>query len=302
MNMKLLCISNGHGEDVIAWRILASLRQLDSTLSLSALPIAGAGNTYASADIPIIGPTQVMPSGGFLNRDPQQLGRDLQQGLLALTRSQLCAIKAWASAANGDGALLAVGDIVPLLFAYLSGLPYAFIGTAKSDYWLRDERGKLPPQTRWDNLAGWSGSVYLPWERWLMSRQRCRAVFVRDALTAQQLQRLGIAAQFAGNPMMDGLSPTGKLNDFLATISAAAPNPAATLASGDPNPATPPIKPPPKPSIKPPVKPLATYPKALSSLSPPPASAADRAKATALYVTSKKGDRAAHDCADTWLS
>ncbi len=200
--MKLLCISNGHGEDVIALRILTPLRQLCPDMSLSALPIAGAGDRYRSANLPVIGPARSLPSGGFLNRDPQQLARDLQGGLLGLTRSQLTAIKTWAK--TGD-AVLAVGDVVPLLFAYLSGLPYAFVGTAKSEYWLRDEQGKLPATNFWNSLEGWSGSVYLPWERWLMSRDRCRAVFVRDALTAKQLRHVGVSAEYAGNPMMDGL-------------------------------------------------------------------------------------------------
>lgn len=207
--MKLLCISNGHGEDAIALRILTPLRQSCPEVSLSALPITGAGNSYQSADVPMIGRAQTLPSGGFLNRDPQQLARDLREGLLTLTRSQLTAIKTWAN--TGD-VILAVGDIVPLLFAYLSGLPYAFVGTAKSEYWLRDEQGPLPATSRWQKLEGWSGSVYLPWERWLMSRSRCQQVFVRDALTAEQLQQLGVAADYAGNPMMDGLSPTGALS------------------------------------------------------------------------------------------
>ncbi len=213
--MKLLCISNGHGEDVIARRILTPLRANDPNLHLAALPIAGTGRAYQTAGIPIIGPTQVLPSGGFLNRDPKQLARDVQKGLLALTRSQLSTIKTWAK--TGD-AILAVGDIVPLLFAYLSGLPYAFVGTAKSEYWLRDEQGKLPVTKLWDRLEGWSGSVYLPWERWLMSSDRCRAVFVRDALTAKQLQQLGVAARYEGNPMMDSLSPNGKLTDLLTDL------------------------------------------------------------------------------------
>lgn len=212
--MKLLCISNGHGEDVIALRILTPLRQLSPDVSLSVLPIAGAGDCYRAANLPVIGPARSLPSGGFLNRDPQQLARDLQGGLLGLTRSQLTAIKTWAKPGS---AVLAVGDVVPLLFAYLSGLPYAFVGTAKSEYWLRDEQGKLPATRLWNRLEGWSGSVYLPWERWLMSRDRCRAVFVRDALTAKHLQHLGISAEYAGNPMMAGLDPTGTLPELIPT-------------------------------------------------------------------------------------
>ncbi len=217
--MRLLCISNGHGEDVIALRILVPLRQINPNLEIAALPISGDGSAYRSANLPIIGPTQTLPSGGFLNRDPKQLARDLQKGLVSLTRSQLSALKAWAAASTGDrDTVLAVGDIVPLLFAYLSGLPYSFVGTAKSEYWLRDERGKLPAKTLLQRLEGWSGSVYLPWERWLMSRDRAQTIFVRDALTAQHLQKLGISAQYAGNPMMDSLAPTGQLSGLLKAL------------------------------------------------------------------------------------
>lgn len=223
--MKLLCISNGHGEDVIACRILTAFRQNPLDIHLSALPITGSGSRYQATQIPIIGPTQVLPSGGFLNRDPKQLARDLQKGLVALTWLQLAAIRDWASVSSRDSdAILAVGDIVPQIFAHLSGLPYAFIGTAKSEYWLRDAQGNLlskqnPSAKFWDHFEGWSGSVYLPWERWLMARPNCRTVFVRDTITAQQLQHLGIRAHYAGNPMMDGLSPEGKLAGLLAHIS-----------------------------------------------------------------------------------
>ena len=38
-----------------------------------------------------------------------------------------------------------------------------------------------------------------------MDRRRCKAVFVRDELTAQILDRKGVKALFLGNPMMDSL-------------------------------------------------------------------------------------------------
>lgn len=40
-----------------------------------------------------------------------------------------------------------------------------------------------------------------------MTRKLCKAVFVRDALTAETLEKLGIPAYNLGNPMMDGLEP-----------------------------------------------------------------------------------------------
>ena len=218
--MKLLCISNGHGEDAIALRILLALRQHQPDVALSALPISGEGEAYRRADIPLIGSTRSLPSGGFLNRDATQLARDVRQGLIALTRSQLAAIKSWSAEGHF---VLAVGDIVPLLMAHRSGLPYAFVGTAKSEYWLRDETGKLPGSSFWHRFEGWSGSVYLPWERWLMARPQCRGAFVRDEFTAITLQQLGISAIYAGNPMMDGLTASGRLEACLQPLRTLAP-------------------------------------------------------------------------------
>lgn len=206
--MQLLCISNGHGEDVIAVRILQALQHHPHAPEIVALPLVGEGTAYAQAGIPRIAPTKVMPSGGFIYMDGRQLVRDLQGGLVQLTWQQLQAVRRWA---KQGGFILAVGDIVPLLFAWWSGAPYAFVGTAKSEYYLRDEAGLLPRRTWFERLESWSGSVYLPWERWLMRRRRCRAVFPRDALTTSILQQWGIPALDLGNPMMDGLEPTGTL-------------------------------------------------------------------------------------------
>jgi uncharacterized protein (TIGR03492 family) len=93
---------------------------------------------------------------------------------------------------------------VPLVLATLSGAPFTFVGTAKSEYLLRDENGLLLPHGVWES---WSGSVYYPWERWMMSRARCRAVFPRDRLTTEFLQKWQVPAFAMGNPMMDELEP-----------------------------------------------------------------------------------------------
>jgi uncharacterized protein (TIGR03492 family) len=210
--MKLLCISNGHGEDSIAVQILKALRRLPAAPTLAALPLVGEGGAYQRAGIPLVGPTQTLPSGGFIYMDGQQAWRDIRGGLLSLTRGQLATVRQWA---ESGGHIFAVGDIVPLAFAWWSGTDYSFLGTAKSEYFLRDEAGPLPHRP-W--LEGWSGSVYLPWERWLMQRQRCRAVFVRDQLTADTLKRWQIPAVYAGNPMMDDLAAA---SEKLARLTAA---------------------------------------------------------------------------------
>ncbi|MBE9167514.1 hypothetical protein IQ238_08275 [Pleurocapsales cyanobacterium LEGE 06147] len=203
--MKLLVLSNGHGEDIIAVRIIEQLQCHFNVTELVALPLVGKGNAYRQLNISILGKVRQMPSGGFIYMDSTQLWRDVRGGLLQLSREQLKVVCQWGK--NG-GSILAVGDIVPLLFAWISGADYAFVGTAKSEYYLRDERGWLP-QTSW--LERQFGSVYLPWERWLMSHPRCKAVFPRDSLTTQILQQWSIPAFDLGNPMMDGLETEDRM-------------------------------------------------------------------------------------------
>ncbi|WP_088890693.1 lipid-A-disaccharide synthase-related protein [Leptolyngbya ohadii] len=210
--MRLLCLSNGHGEDTIALRIVQALQQQSQSMSqpleIAALPVVGEGQTYQQQGIPIVGTVKAMPSGGFVYMDGKQLARDIRGGLLQLTRTQMRTVRTWA---QEGGFVLAVGDIVPLLFAWWSRVPYAFIATAKSEYYLRDEHGLLPRQSWFERLESWSGSVFLPWERWLMSRPHCRAVFPRDRLTTHFLKRWKIPAFDLGNPMMDGLEPAGQM-------------------------------------------------------------------------------------------
>ncbi|MGK7939762.1 MAG: lipid-A-disaccharide synthase-related protein [Crocosphaera sp.] len=194
--MKILVISNGHGEDVIAASLVEALTGLSNVSNIAALPLVGEGYAYQRLSIPIIGTVKTMPSGGF-NQDIKQLWRDVKGGLLGLTYHQYQTIRQWG---KSGGKILAVGDILPLLLACLSGTEFAFVGTAKSEYYLRDEQGWLASTSPLDR---WLGAMYFPWERWLMSRPCCCGVFVRDSLTAKILQRWPIPVYDLGNPMME---------------------------------------------------------------------------------------------------
>lgn len=209
--MKLLCLSNGHGEDVIAVRVIEALRQKTQQLEVVALPIVGDGTAYHRSSIPIIAPAKKMPSGGFIYMDARELWRDVRGGLIALTLAQLKAVRRWG---KEGGMILAVGDIVPLLFAWLSQTNYTFVGTAKSEYYLRNEVGWLPKTSVWERKLG---SVYLPWERCLLKHRRCQGVFPRDELTTNILQKFHIQAYNFGNPMMDGLIPEALIVEELET-------------------------------------------------------------------------------------
>ncbi len=198
--MKLLVISNGHGEDVIALKIIGQLKELLPSLKIAALPMVGEGFAYTRSSIEIVTDVKSMPSGGFVYMDNQQLWGDIRNGLLALSIRQYQCLKEWGK--NG-GVILAVGDILPLLLAWISGLDYFFVGTAKSEYYLRDEDDWLPHVSK---LERYWGSYYYPWEYWLMKNSRCLGVFPRDSMTTSTLQKAGIKAHDLGNPMMDDLS------------------------------------------------------------------------------------------------
>ncbi|MEN9208543.1 MAG: lipid-A-disaccharide synthase-related protein [Gloeomargarita sp. GMQP_bins_120] len=200
--MRLLCLSNGHGEDRIAGNILTALQQEQMGVVCRALPLVGRGEIYRQMGIPLIGPARDLPSGGFIHKGWWQ---DLRAGLWSLIGQQWRAVRQWARA-SPRGLVLAVGDIWPLWLAWQSGRPFVFVATAKSEYHLRDEQGPLPT-TQW--CEGWAGSVFYPWERWLI--RRSLVTFARDELTSTWLKRWSLPVQWVGNPMMDGLDPTGQL-------------------------------------------------------------------------------------------
>ncbi|MGJ5675698.1 MAG: lipid-A-disaccharide synthase-related protein [Nostochopsis sp.] len=210
-HLRLLVLSNGHGEDAIAVRILQELQQQPHPPEIFALPLVGEGYAYQQLNIPLVGSVRTMPSGGFIYMDWWQFLRDLGGGLIQLTFNQIQTIHSWTNSQQKFGtnhAILAVGDIIPLLLAWMSRTKYAFVGTAKSEYHVRDEKGLLPRSSQVSRLGHFSGSVYHPWERWLMSHRNCKAVFPRDSLTTKILQKWPIPAFDVGNPMMDGLEPT----------------------------------------------------------------------------------------------
>jgi len=204
--VKVLCLSNGHGEDRIGAFIAHELIQLG--LETTALPMVGSGFSYSQLAIPLVAERQqALPSGGFSRLSAYELWRDVRGGLLALTWRQWQILRNWVRA-NSDGLVLAVGDIVPLALAWLAGAKYAFMATAKSEYYWRDRQGKLRHVA-----VPFGGSLFYPWERWLMAQRRCVLNLVRDQLTADHLNanfsKHGLVVEYWGNPMMDGLEGTG---------------------------------------------------------------------------------------------
>jgi uncharacterized protein (TIGR03492 family) len=186
---RILFISNGHGEDNHTSHVIQTLRQLNHSLEMAAMPIVGEGKAYRNLDIPIIGPTQTMPSGGFFYMKRLYLLKDFQSGLIGLTWRQLQAVLQYAP--NCD-LIMATGDFISQTFAYLTKRPFvSFISCLSALY---EGRLHINP---------------LLWHE--LHSSRCLTVFTRDSYTASDLQRQGIAkAQFGGIPALDHLIPTGK--------------------------------------------------------------------------------------------
>ncbi|NER79529.1 MAG: hypothetical protein F6K42_08080 [Leptolyngbya sp. SIO1D8] len=203
MPQRVLFLSNGHGEDLNATLVLQALQKLASDIEPAAMPIVGTGKAYQKLGVPIIGPTQQLPSGGFnyinfgrlLNpvnwwRDtnPVSLLKDLFSGLIGLTWNQWQAVRRYSQSCD---LLFATGDVVPILFAHLTQRPFLVFLVSTSSYY--------------------EGKAHLPLlAQWALRSPRCHQIITRDRKTAQDLQRRGFArTQFWGYPIMDMLTPTG---------------------------------------------------------------------------------------------
>ena len=197
---SLLIISNGHGEDVIACNIIKELLLLKKFNNIEVMPLVGDGSTFddlRAKNITKIGVHKVLPSGGFSNQSFRGFWNDLKEGMLIyLFKNWLELIKK-----PKDYQILAIGDLLPLFYAWTSQCDFGFIGTPKSDYtWMSG-----PGYSISDFYHKLKGSEWDPWEMCIMKSHLCKFVIVRDQITSRNLKNKKIDAQFLGNPMMDFL-------------------------------------------------------------------------------------------------
>jgi uncharacterized protein (TIGR03492 family) len=186
----LLCLSNGHGEDLNTSLILDALQDHYPSLELAAMPLVGTGSAYRRLQVPIIGPTQSMPSGGMVYMNPLVLLRDLWSGLPKLLWQQWQAIQ---QAAPSCDLILATGDLLVVGLAHLTGRPYVAFLVSTSSYY--------------------EGRLRIPWllDQCLRS-DRCLQIYTRDAFSAEDLHTRDIhKAIYAGYPIMDMLQPAGQV-------------------------------------------------------------------------------------------
>ncbi|MDX2256853.1 MAG: lipid-A-disaccharide synthase-related protein [Pseudanabaenaceae cyanobacterium bins.39] len=186
---RVVFISNGHGEDLNACEVLKALVQQFPHVEAIALPLVGDGKAYRRAGVEIIAPTKALPSGGFAYMSIWKQIEDFRSGLIALTWQQIQAARRCGQTCDFA---FATGDVLPAIFAYLTGLPYAMFLVSSSAFY---------------------ENRYIPrWEQALMMRSpRCKQILTRDAYSAELIRQRGYRnVSFAGYPIMDVLEPVGK--------------------------------------------------------------------------------------------
>ena len=180
--MQLLLLSNGHGEDLSGARLGQALQQQGA--SVRAVPLVGDGAPYRQAELPIAGRTQSFSTGGLGYASFAGRLKEIVQGqvLYLLKRSW----RLLQEARHADG-IVVVGDVIPVILAWLSGKPVITYLVAYSSHY--------------------EGRLRLPWPCGpCLASKRFAAVFSRDALSASDLsEQLHRPVEFLGNPFMDGL-------------------------------------------------------------------------------------------------
>ncbi|MFN9385391.1 MAG: lipid-A-disaccharide synthase-related protein, partial [Cyanobacteriota bacterium] len=194
---RILLISNGHGEDLSA--SLLGRELLNRQQWVEALPLVGAGDAYRRAGLGVIGRTRNFSTGGLGYTSLRGRLTELWQGQVQYLCSRILSLMRHR---REYGLVVAVGDLVPVLAAWLSGRPTVVYLVAYSSHY--------------------EGKLRLPWPcGWLLRQERIQAIWSRDALTADDLSgQLGRPVRFLGNPFQD------------AVAAAASPSPTAAARGG----------------------------------------------------------------------
>jgi uncharacterized protein (TIGR03492 family) len=157
--MRVLFVTNGHGEAAIAERIAVELEQIAGEAQIDHIALVGDARSRHMRDV---GPRASMPSGGLIAMfNLRNILRDLRAGLLGLAAAQRQFLRRSRGAYD---VVVAVGDVYALAMALTVRRPTVFVGTAKSV--------AVAPYGRVE-------------KRFLGSAQAC---FVRDEATAQSLR------------------------------------------------------------------------------------------------------------------
>ncbi len=208
--MKILFVSNGHGEDAIGAYLAKTMLELEPKLEIEALPIVGRGNVYENAGIPVLGPRWNPPSGGFTFTSLELFLKDWRDGMRQKTHEQH-----WAIRNSRADAVMVVGDVyalwVTFSFAFKEAKPRVFQYQPLVSRYYQDGMNAADKLERSSRVT--VDSFVLP-ERLYM--KRVEKVFTRDERSAAWLRELGVPqAKFFGNIIMDLLTPELELQPIL---------------------------------------------------------------------------------------
>ena len=177
---RILLLSNGHGEDLSGSLLGSALRNLGH--DVTALPLAGLGRPYSQAKIHLLGSSHEFSTGGIGYTSLRGRLTELFQGqILYLLRRLLRLLRH----AHRFDLIVVVGDVIPVIAAWLTRRPVATYLVAYSSHY--------------------EGKLRLPWPCGpMLSGRHFLAIFSRDQLTADDLsEQLARPVQFLGNPFMD---------------------------------------------------------------------------------------------------
>ena len=134
---QILLLSNGHGEDVSGALIGQALQSLGH--HVQALPLAGLGSPYRQAGIALLGRSHEFSTGGIGYTSLRGRLTELVQGqILYLLRRLLRLLRH----GHRFDLILVVGDVIPVIAAWLSRRPVATYLVAYSSHY--EGRLRLP--------------------------------------------------------------------------------------------------------------------------------------------------------------
>ena len=179
---RILLLSNGHGEDLSGALLAQELQQQGH--NVQALPLVGLGSAYQKAGVPLLGRSHEFSTGGIGYTSLRGRLTEIVQGqVLYLLRRLMRLLRH----RRRFDLILVVGDVIPVMAAWLSHRPVATYLVAYSSHY--------------------EGQLRLPWPcANLLKSRRFKAVYSRDQHTAEDLSKqLERPVTFPGNPFMDSV-------------------------------------------------------------------------------------------------
>ena len=177
---RILLLSNGHGEDLSGSIIGTTLRQYGH--EIEALPLVGKGHAYLGAGIKRIFKVKEFSTGGLGYTSFRGRLTELLQGQLFYLLGLFIRLKL---ISRQYDLFVVIGDLVPVLVAWLVGRPTVAYMVAYSSHY--------------------EGNLQLPWpcENCLRSK-RFLKIYSRDKLTEIDLNvKFESKVEFLGNPFME---------------------------------------------------------------------------------------------------